>query len=316
MSKRARRVHRLRANVPSRARPTAAANRPRPTLAKSDPGDTRPLLARILDTPHLAQVVPQLRPEVLHKLIERCGLEDCGDLVALASPAQLTSVLDIDLWRGRQPGGDEHLDAERFAVWLNVLVDSGAAVAARVIASMDVDLVAVALAQHVRIFDVAARSRPDEMDREIQAEIDEPEATISRDRGAGLSCEISGYLIGARRDDAWDAIVTVLAALDAEYPDALHRVLGGCRRLSNSTPEIDGLDDLLTDPEQAMFDVVVNRERRRHAQGYATPAEARAFLRTSRQPPVSRRGSSRRSSSSGDSSVISAATSLMRRPSA
>ena len=58
----------------------------------------------------------------------------------------------------------------------------------------------------------------------------------------------------------------------------------GCRRLSNSTPEIDGLDDLLIAPEQHLHDVAIERERRRSRQGYATPADARAFLQMARQP--------------------------------
>jgi hypothetical protein len=40
----------------------------------------RPLLERILGTPQLGQVVPRLPPDVLHRVIQRCGLEDCGAL--------------------------------------------------------------------------------------------------------------------------------------------------------------------------------------------------------------------------------------------
>jgi len=58
----------------------------------------------------------------------------------------------------------------------------------------------------------------------------------------------------------------------------------GCRRLSNSRPEIDGLDDLLMAPEQHAHDAAIERERRRSRQGYATPADARAFLQMARQP--------------------------------
>jgi hypothetical protein len=58
----------------------------------------------------------------------------------------------------------------------------------------------------------------------------------------------------------------------------------GCRRLSNSRPEIDGLDDLLMAPEQHLHDVAIERERRRSRHGYATPADARAFLQMARQP--------------------------------
>ena len=36
-------------------------------------GDRRGLLDRILDTPQLAKVVPRLTPELLHRVIERCG---------------------------------------------------------------------------------------------------------------------------------------------------------------------------------------------------------------------------------------------------
>ncbi len=60
----------------------------------------------------------------------------------------------------------------------------------------------------------------------------------------------------------------------------------GCRRLSNSRPEIDGLDELLMAPEQHLHDVAIERERRRSRHGYATPADARAFLQMARQPRV------------------------------
>src|SRR5204862_2725074 len=77
-------------------------------------GDRRSLLDRILDTPQLAQVVPRLPSELLHRVIERCGLEDCGELVALATPAQVARVLDLDLWRSPSAGLDEQFDADRF----------------------------------------------------------------------------------------------------------------------------------------------------------------------------------------------------------
>jgi hypothetical protein len=53
--------------------------------------------------------------------------------------------------------------------------------------------------------------------------------------------------------------------------------------VSNSTPEVDGFHDLLTDREQEMFDLAFDREGRREKQGYVTPAQARAFLQMARQ---------------------------------
>ena len=51
-----------------------------------------------------------------------------------------------------------------------------------------------------------------------------------------------------------------------------------------SRPETDGLDDLLMAPEQHLHDAAIEREERRSRQGYATPADARAFLWMARQP--------------------------------
>src|SRR4026207_1139388 len=94
-------------------------------------------LARLLDTPFLAQVVPHLAPETLHQLIRYRGLAACGELGPAATPAQLTSLLDLDLWRQAQPGRDEQFDVDRFGEWLDVLVDTGDSVGARTIAPLD-----------------------------------------------------------------------------------------------------------------------------------------------------------------------------------
>jgi len=194
--------------------------------------------------------------------------------VALATPGQLARVFDFDLWRPVRAGLDEELDADRFGVWVEVLMASGATVAAQKLAGIDAGLVVAALAQHVLVFDRAAVS-PSTVDGQEM-----PEARSFID---GVACEVGSYLIEAKRADAWDAIVGLLLFLDAEHPDYFHRLMRGCRNLSNSGYEIDGLHDLLTDSEQDMFDLAVDRERRRETQGYVTPAQARAFLHSARQ---------------------------------
>src|SRR5215813_1990951 len=93
--------------------------------ARRDSQDRRTVLERILDTPHLEHVVPKLQPELLHRVIQSCGLEDCGELVMLTTPDQLTRIFDLDLWRPAQPGMDEQFDADRFGVWLEVLAELG-----------------------------------------------------------------------------------------------------------------------------------------------------------------------------------------------
>ena len=232
------------------------------------------LLDRILETPQLARVVPQLQPEVLHRLIQHCGLEDCGELLALATPGQLTRLFDLDLWHAVVPGRDEQFDADRFGTWLDVMVDAGVSSAAATLAAMDVDLLIAGFVEHIRVFDYAAVAPFITIDGEVA-----PGAPFAD----GVRSEIGGYVVIAKRVDFWDPITAVLNALADAHDAVFDRVMRGCCRLSSSRPEIDGLDDLLTTNEQAMFDVALDREARNDAQGYVTPAQARTFLQMSRR---------------------------------
>ena len=254
--------------------------------APRDRGTVDHRLARLLDTPFLARVVPHLAPETLHQLIQYRGLDACGELVTCATPAQLTSLLDLDLWRHAQPGRDEQFDVDRFGDWLEVLVDTGDSVAARTVAALDKHLVIAGLSRYLRVFDPGTFEPVAQSDDEPIERHDLMNSETSRDV---LECEVGGYLVRARRTDAWDAIITLLVTLETEQNDSFHAVMQGCRPLSNSRPEIDGLDDLLMAPEQHLNDVAIERERRRSRHGYTTPADARAFLQMARQPKATAR---------------------------
>src|SRR5262249_33825699 len=253
--------------------------RPSDKPGRPDATDGRGLLDRILNTPSLEHVVPRLRPDLLHRVIQTCGLEDCGEIVALATPEQLARIFDLDLWRAAQPGRDEQFDADRFGVWLEVLLETGAAAAAQKLAGMDVDLVIAGLAQHTLVYDRAAVTPYETTDGELITFYADAISVFDH----GLTFDIGGYLLLARRADSWYAIVEVLTSLEAERPDYFHQVMAGCRALSNSGHEGDRLDDLLPEREQGMFDLAVDRERRREKQGYVTPAQARAYLQMSRE---------------------------------
>lgn len=244
-------------------------------LARQDATGGSGLLERILNTPGLEHVVPRLHPDLLHRLIQTCGLEDCSEIVALATPQQLQQVFDLDLWRAARAGEDEGFDASRFGVWIEVLLESGATGAAHKLAQIDVDVVIAGLAQHALVRDRGAVSIYETTDGELV----EPHRALDD----GLVADVGGYQLVARCDDSWDAIVEVLMSLEAERPDYFHRAMQGCRRLSSSGYEIDGLVDLLTERDQDMFDLSVDREERREKQGFVMPAQARAFLQMSRE---------------------------------
>jgi hypothetical protein len=236
----------------------------------------RDRIARLLDRSDLAHLVPHLAPETLQTIIYAHGLDACGALIAGATPDQLTAVLDLDLWRGVAAGQDERFDAVRFADWLALLAGMDDADAARIVATMDVDLIVGGLSRHVRVFDLAsfapiAPSDDDPWDRRPAASGDAEQ-------------ELAGYLLRAGHSDVLDAIVAVLTALEAHEPERFLDIMRGCRRLSSRGFERDGLDDLLAATGQQMHDLAVGREGRRSDRGYLSAADARAFLAMARSP--------------------------------
>jgi hypothetical protein len=242
-------------------------------LSDVGPGSSGRLLDRILALPHIDHTIPRLPAELLHRAIQQCGLEDCGELLSLATPGQVAQLFDLDLWRPAAPGLDERFDGDRFGTWLDVMVEADVSRAAATLAAMDADLVAAGFIQHVRVFDSAAVSDYVTLDGEISP---------GRAFDDVLSCEVGGYLVAAKHTDFWDAITAVLAALASADGNGFTRVMRGCCRLSNSRPEPD-VHDLPTANQQALFDQAVDRETRREAQGYVSPAQARAFLQASRR---------------------------------
>jgi Family of unknown function (DUF6178) len=233
----------------------------------------RPLLDRLRHTPDLAKVIPRLPPEILHRVIRICGLEDAAELVALATPMQLSRILDVDVWHARSPGTDEQFDVERFGVWLDVLMQSGPAVAAEKLIGLDLELVVAGFSRHAAVFDHAAVSSFTTLDGE---------QVPGRVSNRTPTAEIGGYVIEARRTSAWETIVDLLAFLQAEYPEYFQRLMRSCVRLSDGPREADGFHTLLEDSEQDMFDLACEREARREQQGYVTPAQGRAFMQEAR----------------------------------
>jgi hypothetical protein len=272
MSKRADRRRRERRG--SRSPGTGTGARP-PVPAHDDAGGVNARLTRLLDTPHLAHVVPRLSPEVLHHLIRDRGLDACGALIAASTPQQVAALLDLDLWR-TTPGRDDQFDGRRFGSWLEMLMDAGERVAARVVAAVDQTLAIAGLSRHVRVFDPGVLPSVASSDDGLEG--------LDVATSGSLECEVGGYVVRARTAHAWDAIVGLLVTLADDRPDSFHALMQGCRRLSNSTPEADGFHELMLEPEQLLHDVSLEREHRRLQQGYLTAGDARAFLQMARQP--------------------------------
>ncbi|MBN2574866.1 MAG: UTP--glucose-1-phosphate uridylyltransferase [Deltaproteobacteria bacterium] len=75
-----------------------------------------------MEQPNLVAAIEALPAPALGKLIDHVGLEDAGEIVALATTEQIRRILDDDLWRSEGPGQDESFAADRFALWLEIML--------------------------------------------------------------------------------------------------------------------------------------------------------------------------------------------------
>lgn len=238
---------------------------------------SRNLLARILGDPDLPARIQELPPPVLGRLVDRVGLEDAGELIALATTEQIAHVFDDDLWKNERPGEEERFDADRFLVWLEVMLEAGDAHAAKRLSELPEDLVTLALHRRILVLDV------DALAEEMEAAGDDAELTDKALSGC-LSEELDSYQILSRDHDGWDAVLSVILALDRDHHDFLVRVLDRCVAITSEyIDENGGLYEVLTSDEMLETDVAGDREDRRAESGYVAPTTAASFLALARQ---------------------------------
>ncbi|WP_437836529.1 DUF6178 family protein [Sorangium sp. So ce1153] len=256
------------------------------TLARST--QPRHLVARLLEQPGLVHLVQGLEAPVLTRLIHHIGLEDAGEIVALATTEQLKGIFDEDLWRSERPGKDETFDADRFALWLEVMLEAGEAFAARKIAELDEDFVTMALYKHVLVIDVDRLGVQMTSWERLSAlqRGDDPDL-IERALDNCPYHEFEEFRVIARDQRSWDAILLVLIELDKEHHALLRALLERCCAMSTVYIEqYGGLYDVLTSEEMLESDAAAEREDRREQGGFVAPSAAVSFLNLARVTPL------------------------------
>jgi hypothetical protein len=232
---------------------------------------------RILDRPELVAAVRELPAPVLGRLIDRVGLEDAGELVALASSEQLQGVFDQDLWRAAAPGEDEKFRPERFALWLEIMSEGGEAFLIEQLWALPRDLLTLAVHRLLLVVDMDALwqrfTEPSEGLERLERALDAP-----------LFEEWEEFRLLARDPMHWDVVFAALIALDRDHHDLLRAILEQCCALSSEyIEERGGLYEVLTSEEMLEGDVAGEREDRRAAEGFVAPADARSFLELARR---------------------------------
>jgi hypothetical protein len=222
------------------------------------------LLKTLTDNPALPAFVRTLPTPVLHTLIERVGLHDAGDLIALTTTEQLRGLFEVALWDSLRPGDAEQLRPEKFVDWLDVMSEVSPRFAAERLIELGETFVAVNMAPLIRI-----------IDKEVTVEHSEAPPCFC------LVCELSErdvpfatfdeYVVTPAHDDEWDVVSAVLAEIDAEDRDFLNRVLTRCSPKPTARGFVDTIDPLVEDETH-------ERRERRERSGYITPPLAAAFL--------------------------------------
>jgi hypothetical protein len=234
------------------------------------------LLGKMLEDPGLVPRLRALPVPVLRQAILRVGLEDAGELIALASLDQLRGLFDEDLWHCERPGQDEEFDACRFVVWLEVLLEAGDAFVADRLAELSEDFLVFAFAQILRVLDTA-------MVAASIADADEA-GLIDKVLDSQICQELDEYLIVSRVESGWDALWVTVLALDARHPELLRAVLHRCWLATREQAErAGGLYAGLSGEEFLLENARAEREERRARRGYVSPADARAFLNLTRR---------------------------------
>jgi hypothetical protein len=247
------------------------------SLSRQHVSASTDLVMRILERPGLVAAVRELPGAVLGKLIDRIGLEDAGELVALASTQQLERVFDDDLWRADRVGGDETFRPERFALWLRVMMEAGEDALVRRLCELPEDLVALAVHRLVLVLDL------DVVEEMLRPGDEEAEQLAHALDNAAVE-EWEEFRLIAREPDAWDDVWNALVSLDRDHHDRLRAILETCCEISTEyISGQGGLFQVLTADEMLDSDVAAARDDRRAAEGFISPADARAFLELARR---------------------------------
>ena len=239
------------------------------------------LLARLIESPDLVRTVRELPAQAFSALVRHVGVEDAGEIVALATTEQIVAAFDEDLFANKRPGEREVFDADRFAVWLEVLLEAGDDVAVRRVAELSQDFVVRALSSLILVLDHEA----------LRRQMSEgSEAAVYADKAIESSHweEIEGYLLVSKRAAGWDATLALILAMDRDDRGLLVRLLDRCAAMAKEhTSDLDALTTVLTSEEAIAEDVEAEREERRSKVGYVEPRAAQGFLALARMPLAS-----------------------------
>ena len=231
------------------------------------------LMRSIVDDPALPALLRRMAPKTLARLVDRIGLNDSAELMALVPGPNLLRALDESVWKSPRPGTSEVFDAALFVSWLTVWNEVGDAFVANRIGAISDEYLGLCLSYVVRVDSgFTSGLGEDSWGYDVDSQTNEAAEYTS---GSKNDCyEIYGhFLIRPALEDEWEVIRTALDALWRHTPDRLLHILGA---LSDS----ESMHESDRRRISVNLDVEFERERYRERRGFVSATGARAFLKS------------------------------------
>jgi hypothetical protein len=218
------------------------------------------LIRTLEQHPGLPSLLQSMPPRVAATLLQRIGISDAAELMALLPIESSLRTLDESIWQSARPGLRAGVDVAQLCEWLETWHDIGEAFLLERLAAMSDDYLVLVLSCLVRV-DTETQQRPDSGDVFDAFIEDRPH----------LGVRFGPFDVQASHEDYRDVARTTLHALWAETPERLLRLFG---RMSHAHGTPAAQRSWVT----TALDVEFERESFREAQGYVSVAGARAFL--------------------------------------
>jgi Family of unknown function (DUF6178) len=193
----------------------------------------------LMEAPDLKAAVRALPGDELYYVLHEIGLEEGADILAAASPEQLTVALDFAVWRRDQ------IDGNSLADWLSAIAVAPYEKIGDWLEGLDSELVGLIIRRGARVYDLTQEEPPDEPEGTPYST---PDGFFLLDVGAGSGGpgltggaeELEGPPDVADREAADDRVRAFIRLIDAFYrsdKDAARRMLVGARSEMDSELE-------------------------------------------------------------------------------
>jgi hypothetical protein len=147
-----------RAEPPSKITPAAPDNVIALSRYRAQLGRGRKLRRAdaLLEGPDPERAIRALPGDEFYYVVHELGLRDAEDILLLARPEQIQVALDFALWERDQ------IVPERAGEWIEALAEAPYETIGEWVAGIDVELFALLVRQHARIYDLSVEEPPDE----------------------------------------------------------------------------------------------------------------------------------------------------------